>query len=385
MGANLYFMSGDRAVGMSEHRYDSEDILQKIIADNPGLLLRDADPDGSRLMLVAREFEVSEGDDSSNAYFLDHLLVDQSGVPVLVEVKRSTDTRTRREVVAQMLDYASRVSAWDADELRELFRQNNDEPGTLEAYDTDEFWMQVANCLKAERVKLVFAADRIPSTLKTLIEFMDRNMEGIEVYGVELRQYKTEEATMLTSSVVGETPMKVKRPAARSVEWDAASFSSYLLARSENIAAPIVEELRSYAVNLGFSCLSGRGAQMPTYIFRLNGRVIFKLMGWWKKSMGHICTLELCVRDVTGYLGDGWDEERLRELLSDLPDRDRAFADGLIWGTPQYIYIELRAIAGGENLARFKDVLKQLHQELTSSGKTSIVDNIQQEVTPPRI
>ena len=66
MGANLYFMSGDRAVGMSEHRYDSEDILQKIIADNPGLLLRDADPDGSRLMLVAREFEVSEGDDSYN-------------------------------------------------------------------------------------------------------------------------------------------------------------------------------------------------------------------------------------------------------------------------------------------------------------------------------
>ena len=104
MGANLYFMSGDRAVGMSEHRYDSEDILQKIIADNPGLLLRDADSDASRLMLVAREFEVSEGDDSSNAYFLDHLLVDQSGVPVLVEVKRSTDTRTRREVVAQMLD-----------------------------------------------------------------------------------------------------------------------------------------------------------------------------------------------------------------------------------------------------------------------------------------
>ena len=56
MGANLYFMSGDRAVGMSEHRYDSEDILQKIIADNPSLLLRNADPDGSRLMLVAREF-----------------------------------------------------------------------------------------------------------------------------------------------------------------------------------------------------------------------------------------------------------------------------------------------------------------------------------------
>lgn len=366
MGANLYFMSGDRAVGMSEHRYDSEDILQKIIADNPGLLLRDADPDESRLMLVDREFEVAEGDDSSNAYYLDHLLVDQSGVPVLVEVKRSTDTRTRREVVAQMLDYASRVSTWDADEMRELFRQNNDDPEIREAYDTDEFWMQVANCLKAERVKLVFAADRIPSTLKTLIAFMDRNMEGIEVYGVELRQYKTEEATMLTSSVVGETPLKASRPASKSVEWDAASFSSYLLARSENIAAPIVEELRSYAVDLGFDCLSGHGAQMPTYIFKLGGRVIFKLMGWWKKSMGHICTVELCVRDVAGYLGDGWDEDKLRELLTDLPGQDRSFADGLIWTTPQFIYIELRAMADSASRDRFKTVLKQLHQELIS-------------------
>ena len=180
---------------------------------------------------------------------------------------------------------------------------------------------------------------------------------------------------MLTSSVVGETPLKVKRAAARSVEWDAASFSSYLLARSENVAAPIVEELRSYATSLGFSCFSGHGAQMPTYIFKLGGRVIFKLMGWWKKSMGHICTLELCIRDVTGYLGEGWDESRLRELLSDLPERDKAFAEGLIWGTPQYIYIELRAIADGESLDRFKGILKELHQKLISAEKATKVSN----------
>ena len=284
-------------------------------------------------------------------------------------------TRTRREVVAQMLDYASRVSTWDAEALRELFRTNNDEPGILEAYDTDEFWMQVANCLKAEHVKLVFAADRIPSTLKTLIEFMDRNMDGIEVYGVELRQYKTEEATMLTSSVVGETPLKAKRPPSRSVEWDAASFSSYLLARNENVVAPIVEEIRAYVVDLGFDCFSGHGAQMPTYIFKLDGRVIFKLMGWWKKSMGHICTVELCVRDVAGYLGDGWDEDRLRGLLTDLPDRDRSFADGLIWTTPQYIYIELRAVADGASRDQFKDALKRLHHELMSAAKAYTVYN----------
>ena len=378
MGANLYFMSGDRAVGMSEHRYNSEDILQKIIADNPGLLLRDADPDGSRLMLVAREFEVSEGDDSSNAYFLDHLLVDQSGVPVLVEVKRSTDTRARREVVAQMLDYASRVSAWDADELRELFRQNNDEPGTLEAYDTDEFWMQVANCLKAERVKLVFAADRIPSTLKTLIEFMDRNMEGIEVYGVELRQYKTEEATMLTSNVVGETPItKAKRTPARNVEWNAANFSAFLLAEGRQDAIPVADELRSFASSIGLVCKNKKGTKLPTF-FAMAGDIKLFTVSFWRKSDRPLCTFDTCVPDLANYLGDGWTEEAIRELLTDMPGRAQHYSQNLIWSSPQYLFIDLRALTGDEDMTAFKDAIRKLAEAAADRLRESIVYNIQQ-------
>jgi hypothetical protein len=33
--------------------------------------------------------------------------LDQDAIPAIVEVKRSTDTRIRREVVGQMLDYAA--------------------------------------------------------------------------------------------------------------------------------------------------------------------------------------------------------------------------------------------------------------------------------------
>ena len=119
MGANLYFVSDGTASAMAEYRYDTEDELQKLIADNPELLLRGSEPDGARLILVAREYEMPVSEDSAVCYYLDHLMVDHAGVPVLVEVKRSTDTRTKREVVAQMIDYASRVSTWDAGELRE--------------------------------------------------------------------------------------------------------------------------------------------------------------------------------------------------------------------------------------------------------------------------
>ncbi len=44
---------------------------------------------------------------------IDHLFLDQDGIPTIVEVKRSTDTRIRREVVGQMLDSAANaVGRW---------------------------------------------------------------------------------------------------------------------------------------------------------------------------------------------------------------------------------------------------------------------------------
>ncbi len=53
---------------------------------------------------------------------MDHLFVDQAGVPTIVEVKRSSDARIRREVVGQMLDYAANaVVYWNLDHLRAMF------------------------------------------------------------------------------------------------------------------------------------------------------------------------------------------------------------------------------------------------------------------------
>ena len=43
-------------------------------------------------------------------------------MPTFIEVKRASDTRARREVVAQMLDYAANGSMfWTAEQLRSLF------------------------------------------------------------------------------------------------------------------------------------------------------------------------------------------------------------------------------------------------------------------------
>ena len=49
---------------------------------------------------------------NSGRWSLDHLFVTRDGVPVLVELKRAMNSRLRREVVGQILDYAANATAY---------------------------------------------------------------------------------------------------------------------------------------------------------------------------------------------------------------------------------------------------------------------------------
>src|SRR6266516_929126 len=114
----------DELVEMRETPYEAEDVLQQLIAKFPSLLAGDqfgiAAP--RRWLLVGREASLPDDEDAAGRWSVDHLFLDQDAVPTLVEVKRSSDTRIRREVVGQMLDYAANgVVYWPLEQLRELF------------------------------------------------------------------------------------------------------------------------------------------------------------------------------------------------------------------------------------------------------------------------
>ena len=93
---------------------------------------------------------------------MDHLFLDQDAVPTLVEVKRSSDTRIRREVVGQMLDYAANaVVYWPVERLRATFEASCETTGrdsqdvVLELVEdgetVDGFWDRVSTNLRAAR------------------------------------------------------------------------------------------------------------------------------------------------------------------------------------------------------------------------------------------
>lgn len=365
MGTNLYFVSNGIAHSMNEELYEKEDNLQALIADNPQLLLRGIPNGSERLMLVSREFAIKDTEDGANAYSLDHLFIDQSGVPVLVEVKRSTDTRIRREVVAQMMDYASRARTWDVNQIREQFLEYNRDEEWIDQYDTDDFWQRVAANLKAEHMRLVFAADKIPVQLRTLITFMDRCMDSIEVYGVEVRQYKTEDATLLTSDIIEDSTQKEKTISHRVIEWNADSFAAFMQETNLGHLLSTVYAIFDYATSLGMACSYGKGYKYPFIRIKCGNASFFKITPW-QSSTGMKCIIEMSITKAADGFNGKITEEQLRTLMTDIPDKVKAYSSGLLWDSPQYVFYDMTILKEPHNLDAFKRALCKLTKTITS-------------------
>jgi hypothetical protein len=217
--SRIHILTADGAlIPLTDTAFGSEDELQALLANHPAVLpgeLFDAH-EPRRWMLVTREAGIAlAGDSGGSRFSMDHLFVDQDGVPTLVEVKRSSDTRSRREVVAQMLDYAANLWAWGPGEATSWLEQRCAEQGldvatevrTLVGDDTDpeRFWEQVDANIAAGRLRLVFVADHIGPELRQIIEFLNTQFNRAEVLAVEVRQLRGEGVTTIVSDVIGRT------------------------------------------------------------------------------------------------------------------------------------------------------------------------------------
>lgn len=179
-------------------------------------------------------------------------------MPTLVEVKRSSDTRLRREVVGQMLDYAANaVVYWPADSIRAQFEAQCTAAGqdadvavgqfVDDAVDPEQFWERVRTNLQAQRIRMVFVADEIPPELRRIVEFLNQQMDPAEVLAVEIRQYTGEGLKTLVPWVIGMTAEAEQRNARprRSRQWTAEEFDADLRDRVGGVAVDISRRVRA--------------------------------------------------------------------------------------------------------------------------------------------
>jgi len=277
--AKIFLISKDKRalVPMQETGYTTEDELQDYLARHPDLLPGDQiDPEAPRRwLLVAREMGVPDQEAGGDRWSLDHLFLDQDSIPTFVECKRASDTRSRREVVAQMLDYAANgIQYWPIDRLRQAAAETarnqgkslDDEIraliGVADAEvevgtEIDDFWGQVDSNLRAGKVRLLFVADELPRELRRLIEFMNEKMADVEVLGVTIKQYQGQDLDALVPRVIGITQAihdKKQPPEIRRAPTNRAEF----LAQCSPPVASFFERVLDLAEERGYAIKWGK-------------------------------------------------------------------------------------------------------------------------------
>jgi hypothetical protein len=303
MAGGIFLIADDnkQLVELSSAPYDSEALLQEFLERYPNLLAgNQIDPSAPRRwLLVTREASVPAEADGNGRWSLDHLFLDQDGIPTLVEVKRSTDTRIRREVVGQMLDYAANgVAYWPVETVRNMFEARHQRDGTDAGQaladhlgpdaTAEAFWQQVKTNLQAGRIRMVFVADDIPAELRRVVEFLNTQMDPAEVLAVEVRQYVGGTFRGLVPRVLGQTEQGIQKKSAGGAvtgnerTWDEASLLAELERRFGTVEVSVASRILAWARSNGRPLLGGKGTQSGSIYVDVGppGRPVYPFAIW---------------------------------------------------------------------------------------------------------
>ncbi len=273
--SGVFLVQADQSlVAMRPTPFNAEIDFQDLLAKFPELLVGDQiDPEQPRrFMLVKQEQSIGHGLECGR-WSIDHLFVDQDGIPTLVEVKRKSDTRLRREVIGQVLEYAANCqSHWSAETMRAAAEATCAASGR--SYDEtvaallgpegseDALWTSVKTNLMAGRLRLLLVADEIPSELRTIVEFLNRQMDPAEILAVELRQFTGEGLRTVVPLLVGQVQeATLRRASTPGVRWTEDRFLTKLDEKFAPKEADVARAVLAWMKGTGLPLVWGVGRE----------------------------------------------------------------------------------------------------------------------------
>jgi hypothetical protein len=285
MADPIYLVKDNQtAVRMEPTPYEEEAEFQDLIVRFPELLAGEqVDREHPRRwLLVKREIGIPDSESGGARWSLDHFFVDQDGIPTLVEVKRQSDTRLRREVVGQVLDYAANAARfWPSAYLQQKFEETCCEDGRVPGevlaaflesgdFDPTTFWLVVEGKLRDGEMRLIFVADEVPRELQRIVEFLNSQMTKTEVLAVEVTRYVGQGFSTHIPRLLGQTADAIiakgpSRAGARR-KWDESAF--FAAAASQPVAVQgALRKLFALAKEPGFDFRFGTGVTVGSLNF----------------------------------------------------------------------------------------------------------------------
>ena len=192
----------------------NESYIQKLIYDTPQVLpISRIEPIYDNPVSLCREMPLKTG-------FVDDIYVNEDGYITIAECKLWKNPQARREVVAQIVDYAQALSEMDYETFekqillardgkeKSLFEIVNNEENTI---DEKDFVDSVSRNLKAGRFLLLIVGDGIQENAENLIRFLNEYSRlSFTLSMVEINLYSTSNGVLAVPNVLLKTT-EIKR------------------------------------------------------------------------------------------------------------------------------------------------------------------------------
>src|SRR5512146_3118769 len=188
---------------------------------------------GDLLTATAAEFEneaelervLADRVELPDAGTLDVLCVDENGLPVAVEVKLAHNGESRRQVIAQIVDYLSALTALTVDELDQQtegalkvalksFDPPDGDPAGFEGR-----WQACGANLRAGLARIIVALDSAPADLERIVQFLSER-SNLDIRLVTISKFVEPRVgtlyvpAVLVSNEGGPPPRSSTRPSA---------------------------------------------------------------------------------------------------------------------------------------------------------------------------
>lgn len=202
----LWQINGERPVTISQEKLDLESRIEEWLRQDIGLV-------SDNLLVIGQQVSTDYGG------FIDLLAIDQVGNLVVLELKRD---KTPRDIVAQVLDYASWVQGLSHEIIEEI-ANNFLKDITFEQAFNDKFQTEIPDVLN-ERHRMYVVASSLDSATERIVKYLSE-IHDVDINVATFAYFKTADGELLGRSLLlDETDVqtraenKSKRKPPRSLE-----------------------------------------------------------------------------------------------------------------------------------------------------------------------
>ncbi len=234
-----------------------EDKIQELIHNNVEHLPFYGQDESIRLLSLGREFPTHHGP-------IDVIGIDDLGGIYIIEAKLHKNS-TRREVVAQVMDYASAIWAeyknfeefekkikerTGLQNLQEFIEKNNPF-SDIEDNDIEQIVQKVKQNIQTGNFKFVIVMDKLDEKLTNIIDFLN-SKSSFSIYAVTFDYYKPEGFEIIIPNVYGRESEKASTIKSTSVRnnWNKDDFDEVFSKTNHNTKTKeAIESLITFTKN----------------------------------------------------------------------------------------------------------------------------------------